>query len=138
MAQNDQSVTRGITNDDARTMPSGVRVYAVSAVATAAIEVEELDTAGIGGDGVWLSFVCDQPFCIIWGDDTVPAPLEAATNIATPEQRCVRWPADVEYTRWVDVRAAFFRLIRAASASGDGTVRLERTSEVLGATNQLT
>lgn len=136
MAQNDQAVKPGVTNDNVPTIPSGVRVHAVAVAPSAAIEVEEL-AAGVGGDGVWLAFVSDVPFLIIWGAAAVPAPLETATNAVTPDQRCIRWPADVEYTRFVDQRARFFRVARAASAVADGVVRIERTSEILGASNAL-
>ena len=133
MAQTDLDTLPGQTVAVAP-IPRGVRVYDAGAAASGEFEVEEI-TSALDGQSVWLSFMADQPFFLIWGQvGAVPAPDPAArfSDIpATADGQCLRIPADYEYMRKVKkTTAPAFRLLRAGAT--DAVVRVERVSIVAG------
>ena len=133
MAQPDLDTLPGQTIATSPT-PRGVRVYDALAAASAEFLVEEI-TGSTDAQGVWLSFMADQPFYLIWGQvGAVPAPDPAARFSSAPavaDAQCLRIPADYEYMRKISKKfSPAFRLLRAGAS--DAVVRVERVSIIFG------
>lgn len=139
MSQQDDDTIPGHTGD-AADVPHGVRVYAVTAAASAEILVHEISPGAapnLNGESVWLSMMCDVPFFIITGVSGVVLPAPDPTAVSgggSEDQQCIRIPADWEWMRKWERNSTKFRIIRDGGA--DGLLRVERVSFIAGATNK--
>lgn len=136
MAQADLDTLPGQTGDGS-VVPRGVRVYDATAAPSAEFGIDEI-VLSPNAQFVWLSFMADQPWFIIWGQvGAVPDPDPTARTTSAPgvqNQQCIRIPADYEYMRKVTKKTApAFKILRAGDT--DAIVRLERVSILSGRTN---
>lgn len=137
----DSFVDPGITGPGVLTdRATGVAAIELAdGVATAALQWPALNpgATGVGNaTDVWLSFMSDIVWYIIFGVSSVPAPVIGSHTGSTPTQTAIRVPADQPYMRKLSRRSTpdnFFRMIQASG--GTSIVTIEQVQPAIFDTN---
>lgn len=119
----------GITGDGLFTSANSMLKQQLgSGTASTAVRLPLANSSVSGSSefGCWVVMSMPVPWSIIWGDSSVPAPIQTShTGSASRDQTCFDVGADQPYQRWVPVDT-YYRVIQ--SSGGLSYLSIEMTS----------